>query len=94
MQVSRSEAELFAARMLGWLAEDNARISGFLAWSGESASSLRERLQDADFLRAVIEYVLHDEAQLVAACEALDYSPEYPQAAIMAMPGGEIWHWT
>lgn len=94
MPISKDEAELFAARVLGWLSMDNARISAFLAWSGESPSDLGERLQDPDFLRATIEFLMGDEALLLSACDELGYEPTMPQLALSAMPGGETWNWT
>ena len=94
MTMSRQNAETFAAQVLAWLADDNARISAFLGWSGESPSSLAARLNDPGFLLAVIEFLMADEALLLDACAALDYPPETPLQARSALPGGADIHWT
>ena len=94
MLSSQEAAEAFAARVLGWLAEDHARISAFLAWSGESPSNLHERMTDPGFLLAVIEFLMSDERQLLDACTDLGVPPETPGQARAALPGGEQVHWT
>ncbi|MCB1388990.1 MAG: DUF3572 domain-containing protein [Rhodobacteraceae bacterium] len=87
-------AEAFAAEVLGWLAEDHARIGAFLSWSGESPQALRARIADPGLLLAVIEFLMTDEAQLVEACAALGVAPETPGRARAALPGGADLHWT
>lgn len=94
MGLSRDAAEGFAIRVVGWLAEDNARIGSFLAWSGESPASLRARLDDPGVLLAVIEFLMLDEAMLLDACQALDVPPQTPMEARAALPGGAEMHWT
>lgn len=92
--MTREGAETLAARVLAWLAEDHARIGGFLDWSGESPASLRARLDDPGLLLAVLDYLLLDEALLIEACAALDLPPETPMRAKAALPGGADFHWT
>ncbi|MCW1932553.1 DUF3572 domain-containing protein [Pararhodobacter zhoushanensis] len=92
--MTRQTAETFAAQVLAWLADDNARITGFLSWSGESPSTLAARLTDPGFLLAVIEFLMTDEALLIDACAALGYPPETPLQARSALPGGADFHWT
>lgn len=94
MAMTRQSAETFAAQVLAWLADDNARITGFLSWSGESPSTLAGRLTDPGFLLAVIEFLMTDEALLIDACAALGYPPETPLQARSALPGGADFHWT
>jgi len=94
MTLSRDAAEAFAIQVVSWLAEDNARIGSFLAWSGESPDSLRARLADPGLLLAVIEFLMLDEAMLLDACQSLDVSPETPMQARAALPGGADVHWT
>ena len=94
MAMTRITAESFAARVLAWLTEDHARIAGFLSWSGDSAASLRSRIQDPALLSAVIDYLLLDEAMLRDACADLSCPPETPLNARAALPGGNDPHWT
>ena len=94
MAMTRAAAETFSAQVLAWLAEDHARIVGFLAWSGENPAALRGRIDDPGFLLAVIEFLLSDETLLLDACAALDWPPETPMLARAAMPCGADMHWT
>lgn len=88
------QAEYFAVQVLGWLATDPARIGGFLAMSGTAPQDLRARAADPDFLLAVVEFLLADEAMLLECCAALEVAPTFPASARAALPGGEQVHWT
>lgn len=92
--MTRDAAEALAARLLAWLAEDHARIGAFMAWSGDSPAGLRARVSDPEFLLAVLEFVLMDEALLLEACRSLDILPETPMRARASLPGGAEYHWT
>lgn len=94
MALSRSAAEDFATRVLGWLARDADHIGAFLAWSGESPAGLRARLDDSGLWLAVIDFLLLDEVLLLAACAELDETPQTPLLARAALPGGADIHWT
>lgn len=94
MSMTQAAAEDFAVQVFAWLADDNAHLGAFLNWSGESPASLRQRLQDPALLLAVIEFLMTDEALLIAACQALETSPETPLKARSALPGGTDVHWT
>jgi hypothetical protein len=94
MAMTRAKAEVFAAQVLDWLAQDHGRIGAFLGWSGESPGSLRARLADPGLLLAVIEFLMLDESLLLAACAELGVPPETPMHARAALPGGETVHWT
>ncbi len=92
--MNQQSAEIFAARVLDWLAHEPARIGAFLGWSGENPGSLRGRLNDPGLLLAVIEFLMADESLLIEACRALDCPPETPMQARAALPGGADMHWT
>ncbi|MCC5969788.1 MAG: DUF3572 domain-containing protein [Pararhodobacter sp.] len=94
MAMTQAGAEHLAVQVLGWLAQDHARIAAFLAASGTAPGSLRERANEPDFLLAVIEFLMADEALLLDCCAALDLSPQTPADARAALPGGVPVHWT
>lgn len=94
MAMTQPAAEVLAARILGWLAQDHARIAAFLAATGTAPGNLRERAQEPVFLLAVIEFLMSDEALLLECCSALDLPPETPEQARSALPGGAQVHWT
>lgn len=92
--MSQAAAETFAAEVLAWLASDHGRIGAFLGWSGESTANLAQRVDEPEFLLAIIDYLMLDEAQLLAACSDLGHPPETPLQARQALPGGAEMHWT
>lgn len=92
--MTRDAAEVFAARALAWLSEDHGRIGAFLGWTGMDAGALRAGIGDPGLLLAVTDFLLLDEAMLVAACRDLEVSPLTPMQARHALPGGEDYHWT
>ncbi|MGB1425497.1 MAG: DUF3572 family protein, partial [Paracoccaceae bacterium] len=50
--------------------------------------------QDADFLIAVLDFVMLDDAWVLAACQASGLAPEAMQIARQALPGGSMVNWT
>jgi len=92
--ISQDNAEVFAARVLAWLAQDHERIAGFLAWSGDNPATFRDRLRDPGLLLAVVDFLMADEALLLEACAALGVPPQTPGQARAALPGGADIHWT
>ncbi|ABS64421.1 conserved hypothetical protein [Parvibaculum lavamentivorans DS-1] len=91
--MERDQAELLAIRALGHIAADEDLLGDFLALSGLAPDELRARAGDADFLGGVLDYMLADEARLLAFCEAEEVKPQWPAAARRALPGGEEVHW-
>lgn len=87
-------AETVALRALGWLAGNDDLLPVFLGASGTSPQELRERAGDPDFLGAVLDFVLMDDAWIRAFCDAagLDYGD--PMRARQLLPGGAQTHWT
>lgn len=94
MSRDRLSAEAFAARVLAWLAEDAARIDIFLAWSGETPDSLGQRVNDPAILLATLDFLVLDEAMLMAACRDLGEDFTRPMQARAQIPGGDAPHWT
>ncbi len=92
--MTQSQAEVFATEVLAWLAEDHARIGAFLAASGIGPGELRRAAGDPAFLLAVLDFLMSDEALLLACCQAIEVPPTQPATARAALPGGEIVHWT
>lgn len=87
-------AETLALRALAWLAGNDELLPVFLGATGASAEDLRTRASDPDFLGSVLDFLMMDDAWVVAFCddEALDY--QAPGAARAALPGGGAVHWT
>jgi len=66
----------------------------FMGATGVSEADLRAGAQDPAFLGSVLDFVLMDDAWVMAVCEAHGLSPETAMRARMALPGGEQVNWT
>lgn len=92
--LGRDQAETLALQALGWLAGQEDLSGAFLGASGLSADDLKSRASDPEFLGFVLDFLLGDEAALLAFCEAADVTPDRPMRARAALPGGDLPHWT
>lgn len=93
--MSRQErAQVLALQALAWLASDEDRLGPFLAQSGVGAAELRARAGEAEVLAAVLDFLLGDEAQLLAFAAEAGERPEDIVLARHALPGGEMPDWT
>jgi hypothetical protein len=93
-RIRRESAETLALGALGWLAQDAARLAGFLAASGLSPADLSLRAGDPAVLAGVLDHLLADEALLLACAADLGLRPEDVGPARVALPGGDTPHWT
>lgn len=91
--MTRDDAEFLAIRALGHIAGDDDLLGDFLSLSGLSPDELRERAGEPETLGGILDFMLADEARLLAFCEAADLKPDLPARARMALPGGERVEW-
>ncbi|CAN5604802.1 DUF3572 domain-containing protein [soil metagenome] len=92
--MQRQAAEDIAREALIWLAAEPGRMARFLAETGAAPASLGGLARDPGFLGAVLDFVLADEARLLAFAAACGIAPDAPARARRAMPGGDLPHWT
>jgi hypothetical protein len=92
--IGRPQAEALAIRALAWMAGDEELIGRFLATTGAGPGDLRARAAEPDFLGFVLDFLLADEAALVAFAAAENIRAELPMRARAALPGGDLPHWT
>ena len=92
--LSRDSAELLAIEALSWLLANEDLLPVFLGSTGANADDLRARAQDAEFLASVLDFLLMDDAWIMAFCTDADYKPEFPLRARAALPGGAAVNWT
>jgi len=92
--MTESEAERTAINVLSWMASDDEIIGGFLGVTGASPDELRERAGDPEFLGFVLDYLLSDDAMVMAFSDATHCPADRPLQARAALPGGQTPHWT
>ncbi|WP_417817619.1 DUF3572 domain-containing protein [Tritonibacter scottomollicae] len=94
MPFSADHAEVLGLKALSWLASNDDLLPVFLGSSGASISDLRDRVGDPDFLGAVLDFLLMDDAWVVAFCDSEDVAYASLVEARAMLPGGEQVHWT
>jgi hypothetical protein len=87
-------AETRALAVLGWIAGRDELLSTFLAATGASEADLRARAGEAEFLAAVMDFLLMDDAWLLDCATDLGWRPEDILHIRAALPGGDLPHWT
>ncbi len=90
----QESAETLALRALGWLLAQDELLPGFLAATGAAPGDLAARAGDADFLAAVMDFLLSEDAMVIGFCDAAGLPYEAPLRARAALPGGGAPHWT
>lgn len=90
----QESAETLALRALGWLLAQDELLPGFLAATGAAPGDLAARAADPDFLAAVMDFLLSEDAMVIGFCDAAGLPYEAPLRARTALPGGRAPHWT
>ena len=92
--MTADEAETVALRALAWLAASDELLPVFLGSSGASADDVPAMAGDPAFLGSVLDFLVMDDAWIVAFCDASALGYDVPMRARAALPGGEAVHWT
>ena len=92
--LGRDQAETLGLQALGWLVGQEDLAGAFLGATGLSSGEMTARAADPEFLGFVLDFLLSDEAALLAFCEAAEVAPDRPMRARAAVPGGDLPHWT
>lgn len=87
-------AETLALRVLGWLAGNDELFPVFLGSTGAGLDQLAEAAARPEFLAAVLDFLLMDDAWVMAFCDAEGIAYGLPMQARAALPGGQVEHWT
>jgi hypothetical protein len=80
-----SDPETVAIEALGYLAADPQRLMRFLSLTGLEPESVRDAARAPGFFASVMDYVVGDEALLIACAETLGKRPEHLVAAQRAL---------
>lgn len=82
-----ASAEITALRALAWVVTDQDRAMRFLAQTGCDAETLRRRAGEAEVLGAVLDFLMDDEASLLAFADQADLPAQAVALARFALPG-------
>lgn len=94
LSISADAAETLALQALAWLVADDELCGVFLGATGASEQDLRTRASDPEFLGSVLDFLLMDDAWIIAFCNAQGLPFDRVQMARAALPGGQQMHWT
>lgn len=92
--IGQEAAETLALQALAWLLADPERAGAFLGATGAAPGDLRQVAGDPVFLGAVLDFLLSDDAHVIAFCTENGLPFDRPLAARAALPGGGQVHWT
>lgn len=90
----RESAETLALQAVSWLATDADLLGAFLNDTGASLSSLVVDLKRPEFLAAVLDFILGDDARVIALAEKVGIQPAAVAQHRAALPGGDLPNWT
>ena len=82
-------AEMLAVQALAFLAEDDSRMSGFVASTGIAVESIRAAAREPNFLAGVLEHILAEENLLIAFADSAGIDPAEVARARQAL--GKVW---
>lgn len=94
MNLSREAAETVGLQAVAWMAGNDELLPVFLGATGASEADFRDGFQDPAFQGSVLDFMLMDDAWVMAFCTEVGLKPETPMAARMVLPGGDMVHWT
>lgn len=87
-------AEALGLQALAWLVANEDLLPVFMDASGASADDLRAQAADPGFLGAVLDFLMMDDAWVIAFCDTIRAPYESVMQARQALPGGEQVNWT
>ncbi|PZX16337.1 uncharacterized protein DUF3572 [Palleronia aestuarii] len=90
----RDHAETVAARALDWIVGRDGLFHKFLNSTGTDLVHVRAKVNDPDFLAAVLDFLAQDDRRVREFCEAEGLPLDSVLQARAALPGGDEMHWT
>ncbi|MBP0484033.1 DUF3572 domain-containing protein [Sagittula salina] len=94
MGYTREAAGMVGLQAVAWLAGNDELLPVFMGASGASETDFRQGLQDPGFQTSVLDFLMMDDAWVIAFCDSvgLDY-PKLAEVRMVLAGGGEV-HWT
>ena len=92
--MDQKQAEIRALSVLAWLVSNEELLPVFLGATGASELDLRVRAGESEFLGSVLDFVMMDDAWIMAYCDGEGLPYETLMQARQALPGGADVSWT
>jgi hypothetical protein len=92
--VTPDRAAAIGQEALIWLAGEPEALSRFLALSGLGPADLRAGASDPEFLGFVLDFLLGNDAEVLAFATDAGLPPDMVMRARAALPGGDAPSWT
>jgi len=94
MRKMADNGEKLALKALLWLLGNDELLPVFMGATGVGADDMRAGAQDPVFLASVLDFLMMDDAWVVAFCDSEGVPYEAPMRARQSLPGGGNVHWT
>lgn len=91
--MNTEQHEILALQAVGFILQDDALRDRFIALSGIGVDDLRSNLAEPATLANVLEFLVSNEPDLIAAAEALSCKPEVLVQSWRALGGGAGQEW-
>ncbi len=85
----QDSAETLALQALSWLARNDDLLPVFMGATGAGAEDMAARATEGAFLASVLDFLLMDDAWVIAFCEDQRLPYLAPLQARAWLPGGE-----
>ncbi|GEM_PF-1473958 len=86
VKLAAEDAEAVALSAVAFIAADDSLLSRFVALTGCGLDDLRARIADRAFLGAVLDFLMGDEATVIAFAEHEGFPPELTMLARAKLP--------
>ena len=94
MAQTQEFAETIGLKCLAWLIGNEDLLPVFMGASGASEADLRDGAGDPAYLGSVLDFVLMDDAWVIAFCDTEGLQYEALRQARAVLPGGTEMSWT
>jgi len=92
--MKQDQAEALALQALAHVISDDELLGAFMYVSGVTPDALRAGLGDPSILGSVLDFILQEDARVLAFAESIGIDPRLPDMARQMLPGGQRMHWT
>jgi len=92
--MTKDNAETFALNALAWIMGQDDMVGVFLGSTGASIDDLKNNAAKPEFLGAVLDFVLMDDAWVIKLSQDMGTPADHVMQARAVLPGGQTMHWT